>query len=182
MQVIRIGEYDPQKVSAEVATTYAVSLKQHIDNVRKAAYSIGVDQKQAERHDESKYSFEEFGGYAMHFHGGGAPDAFAVAWLHHIHVNPHHWQHWLFPDGFTPKGSNVEGGAIEMPEPFALEMIADWMGASSTYTGSWDMTDWLQKNAPRIRLHSKTARYVRAVLNRENYYNLTPNLHFLGET
>jgi hypothetical protein len=56
-----------------------------------------------------------------------------------------------------------------MPSMYALEMIADWMGASMAYTGSWDMTDWLYKNMPNIRLHSFTAKYVREVLDMLGY-------------
>jgi hypothetical protein len=52
-----------------------------------------------------------------------------------------------------------------MPENYALEMIADWQGSSFVYTGSWDMTHWLKKNQYKIILHSKTADYVRSILD-----------------
>ena len=78
----------------------------------------------------------------------------------------------LFADGFTPKGSQVEAGAVEMPQRYALEMVADWMGASYAYTNSWDMADWLTKNMPRIRVHSKTAAYLRGVLDTLGYADI----------
>lgn len=59
----------------------------------------------------------------------------------------------------------IENGVMEMPQHYALEMIADWMGASKTYTGSWDMSDWLAENMNKIRVHSKTAKYLREVLS-----------------
>ena len=156
-------------IDMAVAEAYAESLRDHIRYVREAGEKIGVLPEQLAKHDLSKWSVAEFRGYAMHFKGGGAPDEFATAWLHHIHANPHHWQHFLFPDGYTPKGSGVENGAVEMPKHYALEMVADWMGAGKAYTGDWDMTDWLQKNIPRIRVHSKTAKYLREVLDGLGY-------------
>ena len=59
----------------------------------------------------------------------------------------------------------MEGACVEMPFEYVLEMIADWMGASKSYTGSWDMSDWLCKNIPRITVHSKTAQAIREILD-----------------
>jgi len=151
---------------------YANSLNRHIINVTEAGKTIGVPQEQLVIHDQSKWSEEEFPYYARKFFGGEAPinaeripNDFAAAWLHHMNHNQHHWQYWIFPDGFTPKGSDVEAGVIEMPRRFALEMVADWMGSSKTYTGSWDMQSWLWENMPHIRVHSRTAEYLREVLD-----------------
>jgi hypothetical protein len=158
---------DPEwtRISAE----YTERLKRHIESVQVAGRKLGVPEDQLEAHDLSKYSEEEFPAYAMHFCGGGAPVEFAKAWLHHIHHNPHHWNHWLFADGYSPKDSNVENGRVEMPQHYAIEMVADWMGASFAYTGSWDMAMWLSKNTPRIKLHSKTIYYVTGVLDSMGY-------------
>lgn len=166
----------------EVELAYAESLKKHIQYVQEAGRKIGVPDWLLESHDNSQWGFPEFVGYAMHFHGGGAPDVFAIAWLHHIHHNPHHWQHWIFPDNFTPKGSReVENGVLQMSEIYALEMVADWMGASYAYTGSWDMTDWLGKNIPKIRVHSRTAEYLRQVLDSLGYADVV-NTQSFGTT
>lgn len=147
------------------ATRYLDSLVLHIQSVRQAGQRLRVLPQLLEFHDQSKFSGYEFRAAVDRFHGGDPePDAYAAAWLHHVHNNPHHWQHWMFPDGFSPKGSSVEAGVMEMPRQYALEMVADWMGSSMAYTGSWDMTKWLTENMGRIRLHSKTARAVREVL------------------
>lgn len=154
----------------EHVDAYLNSLIKHITYVREAGEMIGVDRAQLEVHDASKFSDEEFLAAAENWHGGAPnPDRYARGWLHHIHHNPHHWQHWIFSDGFVPKGANVEAGVMEMPREYALEMVADWMGSSMAYTGSWDMTKWLWENMPRIRLHSKTADYVRGVLDMQGY-------------
>lgn len=165
------------------------SLTAHKRYVREAGAKIGVSPAQLAIHDASKYSVEEFPAYARHFHGGESPvnaeripDEFAAAWLHHMNANPHHWQYWIFPDGFTPRGSSVENGVVEMPYPYALEMVADWMGASMAYTGSPDMTDWLVKNLPRIRVHSRTAAALRDILDSLGYIDIVAGNIFAQET
>lgn len=161
-----------------VASEFYDSLTDHIRFVQEAGRMLGVDPELLRVHDLSKFTVNEWAGYAMHFKGGGAPDLFARAWLNHIHENPHHWQHWIFPDGFTPKGSDVENGCVEMPIKYATEMIADWMGASMAYTGSWDMTSWLWNNIPKIRVHSRTAEYLRETLDALGYADVVNGMDF----
>lgn len=155
-----------------VMEQYASRLVDHITFVREAGRKIGVDSTLLEAHDLSKWSNEEFTGYAMHFCGGGSPLRFAQAWLHHIHHNPHHWQHYLFADGFSLPGSGIIDGALPMPEEYALEMVADWMGASRVYTGDWDMTAWLAVNWKKVRLHPATRLYVAEVLSGIGYASI----------
>lgn len=140
------------------------SLHLHIRYVRQAGEIVGgIPGKLLLTHDASKFCTAEVTHYARQFHGDrGDPHGFAMAWLHHIHNNQHHWQHWVFPDGYEPEGSQSEGGAMPMPEVFVREMVADWMGASFAYTGSWDMSDWLNKNFVNgeMILHSETRQVV----------------------
>ena len=167
---VDLSQYMIRGVEMQWLKDFDESLHKHIFYVRQAGEKIGVPSDQLERHDLSKYTMQEFPHYARSFHGDrGDPNGFAGAWLHHIHNNPHHWQYWIYPDGFTPKGSNVENGVVKMPQHYALEMIADWMGASYVYTGSWDMQKWLWENIPRIILHSDTAEYVRQTLDMLGY-------------
>lgn len=168
-------------IDRSIAEAYAESLREHIAYVYEAGLKIGVPKAQLSIHDDSKWTEFEFPGYARHFKGGGAPDEFAVAWLHHIHFNPHHWQHWIFSDGYTPKNSGVENGLVEMPFHFILEMIADWMGASRAYTGSWDMKDWLWNHIPKIRIHSKTATVLRNLLDGYGYADIVYIKKFASE-
>lgn len=162
-------------ISEEIARTYLASLQKHIKAVIEAGLNLGVPESQLERHDLSKISKEEFPAYAMNFHGkteenkAEVMNAFSKAWLHHIHENPHHWQHWIFADGFTLPHTETINGVLPMPEPYALEMVADWMGASFAYTNSWDMTNWLEKNTCKIILHPQTAEYVNSVLIGQGY-------------
>lgn len=174
------------------AIAYKKSLEAHIAYVREAGEKLGVSRIQLLNHDRSKWSQWEFPYYAMHFHADktgksaeelrAIADGFAGAWLHHLQVNKHHWQSHLFPDNWAgPQGSTVEAGAVRMPSKFVLEMVADWMGSEMAYQGRWDMTDWLTKNIPRIRLHSRTAREVKEILHALDYGPEVLGLKFLGE-
>lgn len=170
------------------ADRFAKSLASHITYVREAGEQLGVSQEQLIVHDDSKWSDEEFPYYAVKYHGDPHDtrveqinDNYARAWLHHIHHNPHHWQHWLFSDGFTPKQSSVENGAVAMPDIYALEMVADWMGASMAYTGSFDMMKWLADNKPRIRLHSTTAHYIDGLLDSMGYADIAWKIQWAGQ-
>lgn len=156
---------NPEHVDA-----YLDSLVRHVRCVQEAGKLLKINLVQLQEHDRTKFSDAEFLAAAENWHGGAPnPNRYAAAWLHHIHHNPHHWQHWIFPDGFIPKGADVEKGVMEMPHRYAMEMIADWMGSSMAYTGSWDIAEWLMKNMPRIRLHSKTARLVTETLDMLGY-------------
>lgn len=160
-------EFDP--LPEDVLSRFYHTLEAHIACVQEAGIKLGLKEEQLDTHDLSKFSQSEFGAYAKHFQGGGAPQEFAEAWLHHLHFNEHHWQHFMFPDEFSPAGTNIRRGVMPMPEKFALEMVADWMGAGKAYTDSDDMTDWLLKNVPRITLHQKTAEFVTKTLDDLGY-------------
>lgn len=152
---------------------YFDSLCEHKRYVLEAGLMVGgIPLEQLFNHDASKFLPEEFPHYARQFFGDkGDPDGFARAWLHHCNHNPHHWQYWIFPDGFSPAGSDVVNGRVEMPEIYVREMVADWMGASRAYTKSWDMTEWLLKNLPRVKasVHPLTILKIEQVLKELEY-------------
>ena len=161
----------PEK-DLEAADKHYESLKLHVRSVIEFGLKMGIPEAQILRHDESKLLLCEFLPYARNFHGTGDPDGYAAAWLHHIHHNPHHWNHWIFADGHTPKNSNVVNGIVPMPPVYAREMIADWHGAEMTYGGTWDISNWLHKNMPRIRVHPDTAEYLTQELDHLGYADI----------
>lgn len=120
----------------DVSIQYMQSLENHIAAVVRAGEIMGIDADQLARHDASKYSKAEFEPYAQKFFGTPDEQSFKDAWLHHLHNNPHHWQHWVL--------MNDEEGweAVWMPPHFTLEMIADWHGAGRAYQGHWDISEW----------------------------------------
>lgn len=148
---------------------YTSSLIAHIKNVQQAGDKLGVPAAQLALHDISKWSEQEFPFYEQNFFGDkGNPQGFAQAWLHHIHHNPHHWQHWMFPDSFKSEG--VVNGCLWMPPNYVLEMVADWMGSSMTYTGSWDMSAWLDSNYHKVKLHPDSNDTLDKILGKWGYY------------
>lgn len=84
--------------------------------------------------------------------------AFDRAWLHHQHANPHHWQHWVLreDDGGTK--------ALEMPERFVREMVADWMGAGRAMGHGNDALPWYLRNRGKMVLHPETEELVEHLL------------------
>lgn len=117
-------------------------------------------------HDLSKFSPSEFPHYRRKFCDGvDDPVGFGHCWLHHQNVNPHHWEYWV------PRIVPVEAPArpeplqpLEMPEPFVREMVADWIAASQSHTGSADIRPWLQANLGKMLLHPNTKATLRSVL------------------
>ena len=108
-------------------------------------------------HDWQKFTPTEWGPYVRTFYGPykydqrprDLVDAFDRAWLHHQHLGPHHWQHYILreDDGATK--------VLEMPHRYRKEMLADWIGAGRAY-GNPDTAGWYAKNREKIRLDSDT--------------------------
>lgn len=85
-------------------------------------------------HDLSKYSITEFYTSLKYYQGNRSPiDAekedrgYSIAWAHHHNKNPHHWLYWV---DFNRKN---EITPMKMPYKYALEAIADWIGAGIVY-------------------------------------------------
>lgn len=121
-------------------------------------------------HDWSKFSRAEWTPYVHMFYlyPSSGSDTFDKAWLHHIHTNKHHWQHWLLQ---KDDGDVV---CLPMPNKYILEMVADWMGAGRAITGSWDIDDWYKKNYGKIRLEIHTRNKVNHILGLIVDYDWTP--------
>lgn len=138
---------------------YLAYVLRHKWHVFVACLGLRVPLHQAIIHDWQKFTPTEWGPYVRTFYapdGSGhyAPSpAFDRAWLHHQHYGPHHWQYWILrhDDG------NVD--ALEMPERFAREMVADWIGAGKAL-GKPDMEAWYLANKHKIVLHDSTRFFV----------------------
>ncbi len=85
-------------------------------------------------HDNSKYDLIEFGPYANRFFPikgyqcNPKDPKYKLAWLHHIHNNPHHPEHWVYWDD----GKDV---ILDMEDIYIIEMLCDWE-AMSMYFGT----------------------------------------------
>ena len=164
---------------------YVKYLKEHCTNV-KLAYEwlcghcpdISVDgipiteseklYKDIFMHDESKLSMEEFDAYNEYFYGDKkdqyVKEKFDYAWLHHIHNNPHHWQHWIL---FEDDPKNEKGyKCLEMPDADIVHMICDWFSFSFKKGDLKEIFSWYEKHEDNIKLHQKTRQKVEYILIR----------------
>lgn len=124
-----------------------------------AGIKLGLPLWRSIVHDWSKFLPSELPHYEREFFGDkGDPDGFAVAWLWHQNRHPHHPEFWITRSDHTHGGADgsTTDGCLPMPTVYVKEMIADWMGASMAYTGTWNMQSWLVENLPKKRLHPTT--------------------------
>ena len=115
-------------------------------------------------HDHSKFRYTEWNVYAQTFYTpdgkkqyDGSPE-FLKAWLEHIHRNKHHWQYWIL------RSDNGKTEALEMPDKYIREMVADWMGAGKASTGEWECAKWYMTNKHKIILAPYTKALVENIL------------------
>lgn len=163
-------------------TPYLDYLRKHIENVVKAAKWMWdnhliphmpefstLGDLGLYNHDLSKYSMEEYDAYNDYFYGKEGKDeddisvidsAYDYAWLHHIHVNPHHWQHWVLI------GDDDGTKALEMPKKCVYEMIADWWSFSWNKGDLKEIFKWYDDHKSKMILHENTRKMVEDILDR----------------
>ena len=146
---------------------YTSYITAHVNNVQKAAdwlydHNIIPDRLSLGLHDVSKYQAEEYKAYDDYFYGTKTKEveeAFNYAWLHHIHSNPHHWQYWVLKHDDEPEE------ALEMPEQYVYEMIADWWSFSHKTGNLREIFGWYEKHKGMV-LHEKTRKLVEDILDK----------------
>ena len=143
---------------------YSEYLETHIANVQKAYEwlkentSVSKDYDFS-NHDASKYSKEEFEGYAEYFYGSGRNNIY-YEWLHHIHHNPHHWEYWVLPDD-EERGYSLY---LPMPEEYIVEMICDWMSFGIAKNDPYELFDYWKVQQSRISIHPLSLKRVAEIL------------------
>lgn len=142
------------------------------DKVREILDDLSKDFKQRFTfHDSTKWMPEEYEPYDAYFYGpdgvkneNGASEEvkndFNNAWLHHIHANPHHWQHWVLIND-DPSDGTI---ALEMPDSDILEMICDWWSFSWLNGDLYEMYNWWNDHNARIELGPKTKEKVHGMM------------------
>lgn len=102
------------------------------------------------KHDLSKFMPSELFPYAKYFYVSKSDNKenFELAWLKHIHRNPHHWNYWV-----------LDGEALPMPKKLVKEMVCDWIGAGRAQ-GSHNQPDEAQQffsnSKSKMNLHLQT--------------------------
>lgn len=114
-------------------------------------------------HDVSKTRFDEYSAYDRHFYAGilqsETQGAFDLAWLKHIHRNPHHWQYWvLLSDDFRSIP------ALEIPQNYVLEMLCDWWSFSWRNYEPDRIFEWWDRHKDNMILHPKTQELIHDVI------------------
>lgn len=167
-----------------MSTDYDRYLRDHKSNVMKAYYwikeNIGSEiqkyassffidqyQTQMEAHDASKSSPEEYYPYDDYFYNKKTLRSFMVvedfrgAFLHHLHVNPHHWQHWVL----IPDSSGEPQKAIFMPYEYVIEMVCDWFSFSLKSGKIDEIFDFYLERKSHIVMHRESRRFLEALLD-----------------
>ena len=106
-------------------------------------------------HDSSRTRLDEYPAYDRHFFAGlpldNTRDDFNLAWLKHIHRNPHHWEYWVIPHEVTELT-----WAYEMPQNYVLEMLCDWWSSSWRNYEPDHIVEWWDRHKDGMILHQKT--------------------------
>lgn len=123
-------------------------------------------------HDWSKLSIMEWTAYTDYFYGEQCSDSlkrlrerdFQRAWLHHIHWNKHHWQHFVLFDDPTGFSTRSNPQCLRMPIVYVREMVADWIGAGMAIHGRDDVKEWYASRKDQILLHPDTRMLVETLI------------------
>lgn len=155
-----------------MSKAYTNYIVEHCDYVAKV-YSFLVEHKivkdafihRIKNHDLSKWSDEEYKAYDKYFYGKEktqeVKDNFNYAWLHHIHQNPYHWQHWVLIND-----DNSEAHALEMPEEYVVEMFCDHAAFSFKAGKLTEIEDWYKAHKATMILHKNTKILYEDILKR----------------
>ena len=158
-----------------MSSEYDTYLREHRNNVNRGYQWLrtnlpeifdgcGAIDEQIFHHDVSKNSNEEYTPYDLYFYGNNKSYAvvqnFRKAWLHHIHVNPHHWQHWILINDDPGEGEIL----LEMPYPYIIEMICDWWAFSWQKGYLSEIFSWYDEHQQYIKLAPKTREIVEDIL------------------
>lgn len=107
-------------------------------------------------HDDSKTNPDEYEAYDAYFYGGNRSFSvvrnFKIAFLAHIHRNPHHWQHWILVQDDPNEGEII----MEMPHNYMIEMICDWWAFSWSKGNLNEIFTWYDEHKTHIKLGTIT--------------------------
>lgn len=142
-------------------------LRENLPEVLKPAGSYSDLSWQIEMaHDLSKDDLEEYGPYDRYFYGKNRSyevvNDFRYAWLRHIHLNPHHWQHWVLINDDPNEGELI----MDMPYNYIIEMICDWWAFSWEAENLTEIFKWYDEHKDYMKLSDKTRGAVEDILQK----------------
>lgn len=145
-------------------------IRTHRKYVRKACFKMGLIW-QGLVHDLSKYSITEMK-ICKYYTGRKSPHqvareqlGYSPSWIHHYHTNKHHHMFWI---------DEAETGEIipmKMPYRYAVESVADMLGASKAYNKeNWKpemlIQYWDEKCVGKRIMHQDSMLLVQTLLNK----------------
>lgn len=163
-----------------MSTAYDEYLRDHVENVGKGLdwleenlpdifKGVNILDLRTEikaYHDRSKLGSSEYDAYDAYFYGKNKSykvvQDFNYAWLHHIHLNPHHWQYWILINDEPGRGTTV----LEMPYNYIIEMICDWWSFSWKKGELYEIFSWYDQHKAYIQLHANTRKTVEDILDK----------------
>lgn len=133
---------------------YARYVLRHKLLVFQEGRKLGVPLHRLIIHDWDKFLPDMWLAYAKTFYAADGTKQyqpgtnFERTWLRHIHLNPHHWQHWVLirDNGHTVKQP--------IPSAYLREMLADWRAASRAQGNVVDLQSWYSTRRSYILLHA----------------------------
>ena len=116
-------------------------------------------------HDQSKYDKNEYDAYDRYFYGNNRSyevvQDFDLAWLKHIHKNPHHWQYWILVNDESELGIKY----LEIPLNYIIEMICDWWSFSWKSGNLYEIFDWYAKHRDGMKINADSQKKIEEILN-----------------
>lgn len=154
---------------------YDLYLKQHKENVAKGYHwmreylpTIATPQMEFQicyNHDASKYHPAEYTAYDNYFYSRSKTpqviEEFNLAWLHHIHHNPHHWQYWVLINDDPGEGMKI----LDMPDLYIVEMVCDWWAFSWKKGNLYEIFSWYDEHKDYMKLSNETREKVEDILD-----------------
>jgi hypothetical protein len=119
-------------------------------------------------HDFSKNDPDEYEAYDKYFYGSNNKRSYEVvqnfrmAWLKHIHKNPHHWQHWVLINDDPGEGMVI----LDMEYLYIIEMICDWWAFSWKKGNLTEIFSWYDEHKDYMKLGDKTRKTVEDILEK----------------
>ena len=136
------------------------------ENLPEVTEHDGLEWQVCYNHDTSKNDSEEYDAYDKYFYGGNKSYSvvqdFNYAWLRHIHMNPHHWQHWVLINDDPTEGEKI----MDMPYIYVVEMICDWWSFSFNKGNLDEIFSWYDEHSKYMKLSKNTRNMVEDILNK----------------
>lgn len=141
-------------------------MQTNIPEVLRTENPIDLENQICHDHDHSKDTIAEYDAYDAYFYGRNKSYAvvqeFNKAWLHHIHLNPHHWQHWVLINDNPDEGEVI----LDMDYCYIIEMVCDWWAFSWKKGDLSEIFKWYDEHKDYMKLSPKTRKTVEDILEK----------------